>query len=157
MGVQQNDFVVCPAHLQGLVVVAEAQKVLGESAFFVVAASSLHDCVGAETLTGEACENLACGNVFVSGGAAAVCAFGKYGWCNLAEAVGLNGSGAAGEVHRAVAACPRKSCDCHNMGPFLDRGVKCGGDEAEGEEGGEAANECGGSAGEGEGRAEGEG
>jgi len=80
-----------------------------------------------------------------------------YNLCNLAEAVGLNGSGAAGEVHRAVAACPGKSCDCHNMGPFLDRGVKCGGDEAEGEEGGEAANECGGSAGEGEGRAEGEG
>ena len=147
---------MCPAHLQGLVVVAEAQKVLGESAFFVVAASSLHDCVGAETLTGEACENLACGNVFVSGGTAAVCAFGKYGGCNLAEAVGLNGSGAAGEIHSAVAACPRESCDGQILA-YLDGGIEGGGDEAEGEECGEADNECGGAAGEGEGRADGEG
>lgn len=81
---------------------------------------------------------------------------GEYRWRNLAEAFGLDRSGAAGKVHRAVAACPGESCDCHNMGPFLDGWVEGCGKPSECQEEGEAADKCGGAVGEGESRAEGE-
>ena len=145
------------ADLEGLAVVAEAEKVFCEAAFFFFPAASLHDGIWAEAFTGEARKNFAGWDVFVSGGPAAVCSLGEYRWRNLAEAFGFDGSGAAGEVYRAVAAGAGESCDCHNMGPFLDGGVEGCGKPSECQEEGEAADKCGGAAGgEGESDAEGE-
>ena len=145
------------ADLERLAVVAEADKVFGESAFVLFPAAALHDGVRAEAFTGEARENFARWDVFVSAGPAAVCAFGKYRGGNLAEAVWFDGSGAAGEINCAVAAGAGESCDCHNMGPFLDSGVNGGGGDCQGDECGGSGEECGGAAGgEGDGRADGE-
>jgi hypothetical protein len=156
MRVEEDDLVVRAANFEGLAIVAEAEKVFSKAAFFFFSAASLHDGVWAESLPGKAGENFARWNVFVCGGPAAVGLLGKYRWRNLAEAFGFDGSGAAGEVHRAVAACPGESCDCHNMGPFLDGGVEGCGEPSECQEEGEAADKCGGAVGEGESRAEGE-
>ena len=157
MGVKQDDLVVSAADLERLAVVAEADEVFSESAFVLFPATALHDGVRAEAFTGEARKNFARWDVFVSGGPAAVCAFGKYRGGNLAEAVRFDGSGAAGEINCAVAACPGESCNCHNMGSFLDSGVELGGGDGQANKCGGAEDECGGAAGgEGEGDAEGE-
>ena len=153
MRVEEDDLVVRAANFERLAVVAEAEEVFCEPAFFFFSAASLHDGVWAESLPGKAGENFARWNVFVCGGPAAVGLLGEYRWRNLAEAFGLDRSGAAGEVHRAVAACPGESCDCHNMGPFLDGGVEGCGEPSECQEEGEAADKCGGAVGEGERRA----
>ena len=117
MGVEQDDLVMRAADLERLAIMAEAEEVLCEAAFFFFPAAALHDGVRAEAFTGEARENFARWDVFVSGGPAAVGTFGKYRRGDLAEALGLDGSGAAGEINCAVAAGAGESCDCHNMRP----------------------------------------
>ncbi len=141
------------ADLERLAIVAEADEVLCEPAFFFLPAAALHDCVRAEALPGKAGENFARWNVFVCGGPAAVGLLGEYRWRNLAEAFGFDGSGAAGEVHRAVAACPGESCDCHNMGPFLNGAVEDCGGEAEQQKPSQAEHERFGAVNKGERRA----
>ena len=157
MGVEEDDLVMRAADLERLAIMAEADEVFREASFFFLPATALHDGVWAEALTGKAGENFARWNVFVSGGPAAVGTFGEYRRGDLAEALGLNGAGAAGKVYCAVAAGAAESCDCHNMGPFLDGGVDACGEPGECQEEGKAADKCGGAAGgEGESDAEGE-
>ena len=156
MGVEQDDLVMRAADLERLAVVAQADEVLCEAALFFFPAAALHDGVRAEAFTGEAGENFARWDVFVSGGPAAVGTLGEYRRGDLAEALGLDGTGAAGEINCAVAAGAAESCDCHNMGPFLDGGVDACGEPGECQEEGKAADECGGAVGEGESHAEGE-
>jgi len=66
MRVEEDDLVMRAADFKGLAVVAEAEKVFSEPAFFFFPAASLHDGVWAESLPGKAGENFARWDVFVS-------------------------------------------------------------------------------------------